>query len=177
MAINLNTAYPGKTTPADLDYPQGSARNISGPNTGDGFPFDQKWINDHMGFFQAIIKAAELTPSGSPDTATNSQYLEGLRALFLPSVATVAAADYPAANANVLNDSGRAQLVSFTGSATGAATLFLASDARRANNTGASVGGTTLFFAASIIVAPGSSWRWQNFGATITISDLTITTL
>lgn len=81
MALdNLSLIYPGQANPPSADYPQGSARNVSAPDSLDGTPWEQQIINDQLGFFQALLAAGGVTPNGTPDTAQNSQYLEALRA-------------------------------------------------------------------------------------------------
>lgn len=81
MAINPETLYSGKVTPSDANYPYGSARNVTVPGDGTGTPLDAAWLNDFFGFGQAILSRAAVTPSGSPETAQVSQYLETLLGL------------------------------------------------------------------------------------------------
>lgn len=79
MALNIATKYPGKSAPATPAYPLGSARNITTPGDGTGTPLEESWLNDLFGFQQALINGSGLTPSGVPDTAETSQYLEAAR--------------------------------------------------------------------------------------------------
>ena len=83
MAINPETQYPGKIDAASADYPHGRARNVTNPSDGTGTPLEKAWLNDLFGFQQALLSEAGITPSGAPDTARNSQYLDAMRALFL----------------------------------------------------------------------------------------------
>jgi hypothetical protein len=78
MALLIENKYPGKSEPASAAYPQGAARNITAPGDGLGTPLEKEWINDLFGLQQALLAAAGLTPSGSPDTALASQYLQGI---------------------------------------------------------------------------------------------------
>lgn len=78
MAIIPKTKYPGKTIGDDPNYPQGKARNRSTPYDADGFPFEEAWVNDLLGFQQALLDAAGITPSGDPDKVGASQYLGAL---------------------------------------------------------------------------------------------------
>jgi hypothetical protein len=78
MALLIENEYPGKSAPASAAYPQGAARNITAPGDGLGTPLEKEWINDLFGLQQALLAAAGLTPSGSPDTALASQYLQGI---------------------------------------------------------------------------------------------------
>lgn len=81
MAINPESQYPGKIAPATGDYPFGSARNITTPGDGTGTPWEAALVNDLFGFQQALLSAASLVPSGSPDKVGASQYLEALQRL------------------------------------------------------------------------------------------------
>lgn len=77
MAIKLADEYLN-TNPADSNYPGGSFKNASSPTATDGTPFEEKWANDMLGFMQALIALAGITPSGVPDTAISSQHLAAL---------------------------------------------------------------------------------------------------
>lgn len=82
MAIKIADEYPN-ATPPDGDYPGGSFKNSSTGAATDGTPGEKKWANDWLGFFSAIIAASGIVPSGVPDTAVISQYLQALRVLFV----------------------------------------------------------------------------------------------
>lgn len=90
MAIIPEDQYPGKITPASSDYPYGQARNITLPGDGTGTPWEAALVNDVFGFQQALLDAAGIAPSGDPDTAEVSQYLEAVRSLFSDRVLQVA---------------------------------------------------------------------------------------
>jgi|AntRauTorckE5430_2_1112549.scaffolds.fasta_scaffold00152_30 hypothetical protein len=81
MAINPETLFSGKINPADSNYPLGSARNVTVSGDGTGTPFVADLVNDSFGFQQAILGAAGFTPTGNPDTARESQYLDGILAI------------------------------------------------------------------------------------------------
>jgi len=81
MAIKPDSLFTGKIAAASTDYPLGSARNVTTPGDGTGTPFVADLLNDTFGFQQAILSEAGITPSQSPDTAVDSQYLSGLTAL------------------------------------------------------------------------------------------------
>ena len=87
MAINPNNAYPAKTTAPSASYPYGGAQNVTTPGDGTGTPWIANIINDIFGFQQALLTEAGIVPSGSPDTATVSQYLQSLQAIFVSSSA------------------------------------------------------------------------------------------
>lgn len=81
MSIIPEQSYPDKIAEASPEYPYGSARNITTPGDGTGTPLEQAWLNDDWGFKQALLTEADITPSGAPDTATNSQYVAAVKAL------------------------------------------------------------------------------------------------
>lgn len=81
MAINLATQYPGKVTAPSANYPWGSARNITTPGDGTGTPWEAAIVNDFLGLQQALLTRAGVTPSGTPDNATTSQYVDAILSL------------------------------------------------------------------------------------------------
>lgn len=81
MAIIPEVLYSGKITPADPAYPYGSARNITTPGDGTGTPWVASNLNDIYGFHQALLSAASVVPSGTPDSVQNSQYVDSIRKL------------------------------------------------------------------------------------------------
>ena len=90
MAINPETQYPGKIAPSSPDYPFGAARNITAPGDGTGTPWEAALVNDWFGFFQGLLVGAGEVPTGTPDTASDSQYIQALKALSGRTPATVA---------------------------------------------------------------------------------------
>lgn len=78
MAINLESVYGSQANAANGNYPQGSGKNdaVAGDQT--GTPLDQQWFNDMWGFFNFLLNYAGITPSGTPDNAVTSQYLQAL---------------------------------------------------------------------------------------------------
>jgi hypothetical protein len=87
MAISPIAEYVGKVTPATTDYPYGKAQNITIPGDGTGTPWEAKLVNDIFGFQQFLLDEAGITPSGTPDNATTSQYFAAVWKLL--SVRTV----------------------------------------------------------------------------------------
>ncbi len=82
MAMDPRTRYPGQIdTPGDGSYPYGRAKNVSAEGAGDGTPWEQDLANDLFGVLQGLLVEAGITPSGVPDQANASQYLESMRAL------------------------------------------------------------------------------------------------
>jgi hypothetical protein len=81
MAISPAARYPGQVDTGVAVYPYGRARNVNTPGAGDGTPFEKDLLNDIFGFQQALLVAAGLTPSGTPDHRDASQYLDAIKAL------------------------------------------------------------------------------------------------
>lgn len=81
MAINPSDRWPSRTEAPDADYPYGGAKDETSPDAFDGTPFERSLLNDTWGFYQALLSQAGITPSGNPDTAQASQYLEALVAV------------------------------------------------------------------------------------------------
>lgn len=76
MALDLLARYPGQLATTDpTGYPYGMAQNVTTEGDGTGTPFEADLLNDLLGLEQALLKAADITPSGTPDSATASQYL------------------------------------------------------------------------------------------------------
>ncbi len=91
MALIPQDRYPGGSIEGDAGYPLGRARNITQPGDGTGYPWEQDGINDLLGFQQALLDAAGITPTGNPDAVGASQYLDAIRALTSkPSITVVA---------------------------------------------------------------------------------------
>ena len=80
MAIRPEDEYGTRATPANADYPHGSAKNETTPGADDGTPYTADFRNDLWGFFQRLLEEAGITPNGDPDTVTDSQYWNGLQA-------------------------------------------------------------------------------------------------
>lgn len=93
MAISISEQYPGKTAGNTTDYPFGEARNVTAPGDGTGTPWEQAIVNDDQGFKQALLAAAGVAPSGTPDTALASQYLQALQTLFTGKISATLSAN------------------------------------------------------------------------------------
>lgn len=89
MAISISEQYPGKTAGNTPAYPYGEPRNVDAPGDGKGTPWEAAIVKDDQGFKQALLKAAKIIPSGQPDTADKSQYLDAMKALFVSPMAAV----------------------------------------------------------------------------------------
>ena len=85
MAINMSAdpALIGKITQKDSNYPFGSSKDETSPGANNGTPYNKKRANDIFGFQQALLYESGIVPSGSADTAINSQYLDALKTLGL----------------------------------------------------------------------------------------------
>lgn len=81
MAIRPEDEYGSRAVPASADYPHGSAQNETVEGANDGTPYEERWRNDVWGFLQALLQRGGVVPSGNPDTAQNSDYLEAMLAV------------------------------------------------------------------------------------------------
>ena len=86
MAIKPAELFPAQTTPANAQYPLGSAKNVSSANENDGTPLSASWVNDWWGFCQKTLIDGNVTATGTPDDATNSQYLSAIKNIMSRSV-------------------------------------------------------------------------------------------
>jgi len=105
MALNPRTKWPLATTAPTASYPYGSSKDESVPGAKDGTPYVKDRADDVFGFQQALLQAAEITPSENPDTAlnkTSSQYMQALLALAMAGTTFI---DSGAADAYVLSTS------------------------------------------------------------------------
>ncbi len=97
MATHPRTRLPDNTKPASPEYPYGQAQSITLPGDGTGTPWDESHINDLWGWKQALLTASGITPTGLPETALASQYLQAMITLtgaILPNVASMQAATH-----------------------------------------------------------------------------------
>lgn len=83
MALKRDTRYPGRFTAGDAAHPQGAFKNRTAPGAADGSYLEQDWANDWDGFFARILTLSGLTPNGTVDSGTSSQYMTGLLSLLL----------------------------------------------------------------------------------------------
>lgn len=76
------TKYSGQIDTSDpVGYPEGKAQNVSSQGAGDGTPLERDWLNDFMGFAQALLKRNDgANPSGTPEKVGASQLLDSLTA-------------------------------------------------------------------------------------------------
>ena len=82
MALKIDTEFPGQSVAGNASYPQGSAKNVTAPGANNGTPLTARLLNDFFGFFQKLLNAAGVTPSGNPDTVLASDYYTALNTLF-----------------------------------------------------------------------------------------------
>ncbi|MBW1725992.1 MAG: hypothetical protein JRJ62_00140 [Deltaproteobacteria bacterium] len=81
MAINPTTEFVGKIASDPTNYPYGKAKNVTTPGDGTGTPWIASLLNDIFGFQQALLKAAGIIPSGTPDKFGASEYMQSVIAL------------------------------------------------------------------------------------------------
>lgn len=94
MTFNLNERYPNRVNAPSDDYPRGSFKNRSSPNSDDGTYLEEDWKNDERAFPEAILKNAGVVPNGNVDTANNSQVYDALISIVSNMIATGAASLY-----------------------------------------------------------------------------------
>lgn len=75
--VSSNNSNAGNT-----DYPEGSARNISAPNAGDGTPWVAEIVNQYDAFFQRMMSEAAISYDGNLDTVPASQFYNAALVLF-----------------------------------------------------------------------------------------------
>lgn len=81
MTFYLADRYPGRVNAASDDYPRGSFKNRTAPNSADGTYLEQDWKNDERAFQEAVLYHAGVTPNGKVDTAKSSQVYDALFSL------------------------------------------------------------------------------------------------
>lgn len=94
MTFKLNERYPNRVNAPSDDYPRGSFKNRSSPNSDDGTYLEEDWKNDERAFPEAILKNAGVVPNGNVDTANNSQVYDALISIVSKMIATGAASLY-----------------------------------------------------------------------------------
>ena len=105
MALKIFEKFSPRANPADVNYPYGSIKNESVPGAKDGTPLDASWGNDMLGFTDALLDEAGITPNGLPDTVGSSQRLEALKELIKNSNITTlnTVSEIPSLSGNVEN--------------------------------------------------------------------------
>lgn len=96
--LKIATTYANAEAPS-ANYPGGSFKNKSAPSATDGTPLEKAWANDMLGFSEALLAEAGITPSEVPDTAVNSDRLNALKALFIQHALAVNVGDMLVATA------------------------------------------------------------------------------
>ena len=81
MSLKLNERYPGRFNNPSTDYPGGSFKNRTTPDSKDGSYLEKDWANDKEGFFQSLLSAAGVTASGAVDKVGASQFFDALQQL------------------------------------------------------------------------------------------------
>lgn len=66
----------------DANYSEGSARDVSAPSAGDGFPWLAAWVNQWEAFTQRMMTDAGLAYNGAVDTEIASQFFDAATTLF-----------------------------------------------------------------------------------------------
>ena len=111
MANDPNVNWPTQTNPPTPAYPRGSSKSVVVPGDDTGTPFDEQFVNDDFGLKQGILLRSGINPSGIPDTAEVSQYINGLSKMCgRASTTTVALATLDCTNAEFVVVNGYAAI-------------------------------------------------------------------
>lgn len=80
MAINPSTLaqFIGRITSPTPEFPFGSSKDETTAGAADGTPYIRLRADDIFGMQQSFLSAAGITPSGNPDNALASQYLDAI---------------------------------------------------------------------------------------------------
>lgn len=80
MSLNpsTNATMTGRVTAPDANYPYSSSKDESSPGAGDGTPYFKGRADDIFGMQQALLKSANITPSGNADTINDSEYVASI---------------------------------------------------------------------------------------------------
>lgn len=89
MALQISDRYTD-SNPPDAEYPGGSVKNSTTPTAKDGTPVDKDWLNDYVGFTDALLADAGVTASTDPDTALASDRLNAIKRIAVKPVTTIA---------------------------------------------------------------------------------------
>lgn len=82
--LDYNTTYGAVAAPITANYPQGEPNNSTSPGAFNGFPLEEAWLKDALGFFQALVLFTGITPSGSAEHANTSDLLDALKIMAIP---------------------------------------------------------------------------------------------
>ena len=84
MALDYGTnpTFTGRITAPDANYPQGSSKDETAPGANDGMPYNKQRADDLLGYQQALLLEGNVSPSGSSDTAIDSQYMLAAKRIF-----------------------------------------------------------------------------------------------
>lgn len=81
MTIDLTVEYPLQVDDTDPDYPLGKPRNRTGPGDATGTPWEERLVQDIVGWKQALLDEAGVTASGEPDKVGASDVVDSILAL------------------------------------------------------------------------------------------------
>lgn len=73
MTFKLNERYPNRAKSPTSEFPRGSAKNRTAPNSADGTYLEEDLLNDMRGFPEKLLNVAKITANGSVDNGINSQ--------------------------------------------------------------------------------------------------------
>lgn len=94
MTFYLSDLYPDRVNAPSEEYPRGSFKNRTSPNSDDGTYLEERWKNDERAFQEAILKNAGVVPNGQIDTAVSSQVYDALISIVSNMISTGSATLY-----------------------------------------------------------------------------------
>lgn len=77
--LKIFDKYAPRANVANVNYPHGHGKNESVSGANDGTPLTMEWYDDILGFSEALLADAGVTPSGLTDTALVSDRMTAFR--------------------------------------------------------------------------------------------------
>lgn len=93
MSLKLNERYPGRFNNPSDDYPNGSFKNRTTPESKDGSYLEKDWANDKEGFFQSLLSGAGVAANGLVDKVGSSQFYTALISIIKDNVSITQATE------------------------------------------------------------------------------------
>lgn len=77
--LKIFDEFAPRANVANSSYPHGHGKNESVVDANDGTPLTMKWYDDQLGFSEALIAFAGITPNGNADTALVSDRMDAFK--------------------------------------------------------------------------------------------------
>jgi len=102
MAKKLNVLYPTQSD-TDANNLDGTVKNDVIVGDKSGTPFEKEWLRDMWGWLAHLLNQASITPDGSEENQSASQYYQAVAELFVSLVNPVFATDIDFGGNELLN--------------------------------------------------------------------------